>query len=178
VILLVGDHAFDAQFVCDLFEAVRDGSRLLVHERHVEALGKDWARLQGTGEVEVLRSWIHPDTKRPTAISNQRLTQLRDTLLPVQIQGDPVQFQINRTQTSWVIEIINNEGIIKTPTEPMKKDATKAAQVTLKPRVPVSRVTVWGTNDSQPAASPLHVAIPPGETRFVELERFSKKRND
>ncbi|NQV32369.1 MAG: hypothetical protein HQ515_06720, partial [Phycisphaeraceae bacterium] len=100
------------------------------------------------------------------------------TLLPVHIQGDPVQYQINRTQTSWVIEIVNNEGIIKTPTEPMKKDATKIAQVTLTPHTPVTRVTVWGTKNSLPATSPIHLAIPPGETRFVELERFSKERNN
>ena len=173
VILLVGDHAFDPQFVCDLFEALRAGSRLLVHERHVEALGKDWPPLQGSGHVEVLKRWVHPKTQRPAAIPNERLALLRDSLLPVLIEGDPVQYQVNRTQTSWIIEIINNEGIIKKPTEPAKKDATKIAQVTLTPRVPVSHVTVWGTENSRPAASPLHLAIPPGETRFVELECFS-----
>jgi len=56
VLLLVGNHQCDAQFVANLFHALRNGCRLLVHERHVNALGEDFQRLKGTGAVEVLEA--------------------------------------------------------------------------------------------------------------------------
>lgn len=169
VLLLVGDHDFDARFIARLFDALRAGSRLLVHKRHAKALGEDFERLQGTGAVEVLETWKNPATKKPAALSNTRLAQLRDAWLPVRIEGDPVQYQINRTSSGWMVEIVNNEGVIKTPTEAAIVENNKIAHITLTPHIPVASVSLLRSRKSQDLTLPLALSIPPGETRFVVL---------
>ena len=169
VLLLAGDHEFDAQFITRLFDALRAGSRLLVHERHVKKLGEDFKRLQGTGEVEVLEVWRNPATNKPAALSNAHLSRLRDSLLPVRVAGDPVQYQINRTPSGWIIELINNEGVIKTPTEPAIVQKSKIAHVTLTPRIPVSSASLLRSNVTLNLTPSISLSIPPGETRFVAL---------
>ena len=52
-----------------------------------------------TGAIEVLEPWGNPDTKRPAAISRERLRQIERDTLPIGVAGDPVQYQINRNQT-------------------------------------------------------------------------------
>ncbi len=170
VLLLVGDHQFDGQFVARLFDALRGGSRLLVHERHVTALGQDFARLKGTGVVEVLESWQNPATGRPAALSNARLAELRDTWLPVQITGDPVQYQINCTSSAWIVEIVNNAGVIKMPTEPAVIDPNQIAHVTLKARIPISSASLLRSGAKLDVTPSLSLDIPPGETRFIKLD--------
>ncbi len=170
VLLLVGDHGFDAQFITNLFDALRAGSHLLVHERHAEQLGEDFKRLQGTGDVEVLEAWENPATKRPAAISNARLAQLRDTLLPVRVEGDPVQYQVNRTASGWLVEVINNEGVIKKPTEPAVVEEGRSARVTITPRIPVSSATFLLSGEKLKLNPAISLSIPPGESRFVVLQ--------
>jgi len=140
-----------------------------VHRRHVKALGEDFNRLQGTGKVEVLEAWENPATNKPAAISNARLAQLRDTLLPVCVAGDPVQYQVNRSSSGWIVEIINNEGIVKTPTEPAIVEKRKIARVTLTPRIPVSSASLLRSGEKLDAKPLISLSIPPGETRFVAL---------
>jgi len=170
VILLVGDHEFDAQFVCNLFDALRAGSKLLLKQEHAEQLGEDFKRLQGTGDVEVLESWENPDTRRPAAISNTRLTQLRDTLLPFRVEGDPVQYQVNRTASGWIVEIINNEGVIKKPTEPAVVQKDKLAHIVITPQVSVSSATLLRSGDKLEFSPTISLSIPSGETRFVVVQ--------
>lgn len=169
VLLLAGDHEFDAQFVANLFDALRAGRRLLLHERHVKALGADFERLKGTGAVEVLQAWTNPATNRPAAVSNARLAALRDALLPVRVEGDPVQYQVNRTAEGWIVEIVNNDGVIKTPTQAAIVDESKAAHVIVTPCVPVSEASLLRTDEKLSLTPSLSLSIPPGETRFVVL---------
>ena len=103
-------------------------------------------------------------------MSNARLVGLRDQWLPVQVAGDPVQYQVNRTDSAWLIEIINNAGVIKTPTEPAVIDRNKLANVTLTPRIPVSGASLLRSGEKLDLTSPISLAIPPGETRFVKLD--------
>jgi hypothetical protein len=169
VLLLLGDHDFDARFIASLFDALRAGSRLLVHKRHVEQLGEDFERLQGTGDVEVLKAWINPSTKRPAALSNTRLAELRDSLMPVQVEGDPVQHQINHTPSGWIVELVNNEGVIKKPTQPARVENDKTVRVTLTPRVPLSHASLLRSGETLNLTPALSLSIPPGESRFVVL---------
>ena len=169
VILLVGDHEFDAQFVCHLFDALRAGSTLLMKQEHAEQLGDDFKRLQGTGDVEVLEAWENPETNRPAAISNMRLAQLRDTLLPVRVEGDPVQYQVNRTTSGWIVELINNDGIIKKPTERAVVQRDRIAHVVITPQVVVSSATLLRSGEKLEFGPTISLSIPPGETRFVVL---------
>ena len=169
VLLLVGDHEFDAQFITRLFDALRASTRLLVHERHEKQLGDDFKRLQGTGQVDVLEPWKNSATNRPAALSNARLAHLCDTLLPVRVEGDPVQYQVNRTPSGWIIELINNEGVVKRPTEPAIVEKNKIAHVTLTPRVPVASASLLRSGEKLDLIPSISLSIPPGETRFVVL---------
>jgi len=170
VLLLVGDHQFDAQFVANLFGALRTGCHLLVHERHVKALGEDFQRLKGTGAVEVLEAWTNPATDRPAAVSNARLARLRDSLLPVRLEGDAVEYQINRTASGWIVEIVNNRGVAKTPTQPAVVDESQIAHVTLTPRISVSGASLLRSGQPLPLTPSVSLQVPAGETRFVRFD--------
>jgi len=169
VLLLVGDQEFDGQFIIGLFDALRAGSRLLLPQRHAEQLGEDFQRMAGTGNVEVLEAWENPDTNRPAAISNARLAELRDTLLPVRVEGDPVQYQVNRTSSGWIVEIINNAGVTKKPTKPAIVKEDNIARVTVTPQVPVSSASLMRSRQKLDFTPAIALNIPAGKTRFVVL---------
>jgi hypothetical protein len=171
VLLLVGEITFDSDFTCRLFQAVRAGARLLLHPRHAEALGDDLDKLEGTGAVEVLAEWINPATERRSAISNPLLDRLKAEYLPIIVEGDPVQYQINRTKRGWVIELLNNRGVIKHPDQPAVVDPNGSVHVRLTPRMPVRSARRWShTGDVELSSpGPFAIMIDPGESAFVEL---------
>ena len=169
VLLLAGDIDFDPAFVAALSGALQQGSRVLLHPRHRDALGGNFSRLQEAGAVEVLDVWTHPSTKRPAAVSNDRLRHLAEQYLPVSVEGSPVQYQVNRTATGWVVELINNAGVVKKPKEPAMVDAAAVATVKLTPRIALAGAREWRTGQPFAVDTPLEVQIPPGETRFVEM---------
>ena len=119
VIVLAGDIEFDAAFVRALEEALARGRRVLISERHREALGGEFARLAARGSVEVIEPWVNPATGRPAAIGNERLQQLAAEFLPVRVTGDAVQYAVNRTPRGWVVELINNGGVRKHGDQPV-----------------------------------------------------------
>ncbi len=176
-ILLVGDVSFESELVGKLVAAVRAGSQLLLHKRHAHALGSDLARLQESGHVEILESWTNPATGRPAAVSNDRLAQLAEEYLPVAVEGDPVQYQVNRTDRSWVIELVHNGGVSKKPDRPAIIDSHNIARVTLTPRFGLRAATEWRSGKIFPADLPLTIEIPPGRTMFVELVPQSAKES-
>jgi len=171
VILLVGDITFDLELTCRLFLAVRGGSRLLLHPRHAKALGDDFDRLKGTGAVETLAEWINSATGRPAAISNERLARLNADSLPIAVTGNPVQYQINRTSRGWVVELLNNHGIVKRPDQPAVVDPNGLATVQLRPRVPIQSARQWsrGNDVALDPAPAMPITIGPGQSVFVEL---------
>ncbi len=169
VLLLVGDIDFEPGFVGELFHALRRGSKLLLHARHADALGEDFERLKDTGEVEVLEAWTNPVTQRPAAIANGRLAKLVEEYLPVQVTGDPVQYAVNRNRQGWVVEIVNNAGVVKTPTQPANFDPAAVAEVRLRAKVPVVRVKEWRTARDLGTDQTVSLTVPPGGTRFVEF---------
>lgn len=168
-ILMAGDIDFDGQFVAALFDALRAGSTLLLHPRHVEALGDDFDRLKGTGTVEVLDMWENPDTERPSAIANNRLATLVAGLLPLAVEGDPVQYQINRNGAGWVVELVNNNGVIKTKDQPAVIVPEKTATVRLKPGFAFAEARRWTAGDTVALGDDLEITLGPGETVFVEF---------
>jgi hypothetical protein len=168
-ILLAGDHEFDDLFVTSLFEVVRAGSTLLLHPHHAEALGEDLARLQGTGKVEILDVWTNPDTGRPAAIAQERLAALVAAYVPIAVSGDPIEYQINRNGVGWVIELINNAGVIKTRDQPAIVEQDKVARVKLLPKFTFTEARQWTAGDSTVIDTAQDIVVPPGETVFVEF---------
>jgi hypothetical protein len=169
VILLAGDHEFDGLFVKSLFDAVRAGSTLLIHPRHAAALGEDLARLQGTGTVEILEPWTNPDTGKSAAIANERLAALVADHSPITINGDPIQYQINRNGAGWVVELVNNDGVIKTKDQPAIVVPEKVARVRLQPKFAFTKAQQWTAGESVAIDPAQEVIVPPGETVFVEF---------
>lgn len=170
VLLLAGDIEFDSDFALALFNlTLRRGTRLLLLPSHAEGLGPSFYMYEATGNVEVLDEWENPDTGRPAAISNARLKALTEELLPVAVSGDPVQYQINRNATGWVVELVNNEGIIKKKAQPAIVVPEKAIEVTLTPRVPVTSARLWTQQGTEAIDASKPLTIPAGETRFVEF---------
>jgi hypothetical protein len=169
VILLVGDMNFDGRFIDGLRQALCNGSMLLLHKRHAEALGSRLARLAEAGSVEVLPSWTNPATGRPAAISNTRLAQIIVEHMPVVVEGDPIQYQVNRNRQGWVIELVHNGGVIKKPDRAAVVDTESVAHVRLRLRVSVRKARVWGSNQDLPLGPSLALTIPAGRSVFVEL---------
>jgi len=169
VIVLVGDIAFEPEFIEGLRQALHGGVKLLLHERHVRALGNRLSVLQDAGTVEILRPWTNPMTGRPTAISNVRLAQLVTENLPVTVEGDPIQYQINRKRQGWVIELVHNGGVVKKPDQPAVVDPQAVAHVRLRPRVSVLRAREWRSNRELPLGQRMALTVAPGQTLFVEL---------
>lgn len=169
VILLVGDITFESEFIEGLRLTLRSGSRLLLHKRHADALGDRLKQLAEAGSVEVLESWTNPATGRPAAISNDRLAQLVGEHLPLSIEGDAVQYQVNRNRQGWVIELIHNGGVVKKPDQPAIVDPQAVAHVRVRPRVAVREGRMWGSNQQLPLSQAFSVTVPPGQCVFVEL---------
>lgn len=171
ILLLVGDISFDVDFTRQLFQAVHKGSTLLLHPRHVKALSNDFERFKAAGTVEILETWVNPKTNRKAAISNERLALLNTDYLPISVKGDPVQYQINRNKRGWVIELINNDGVIKKPDKPAIINPDKSAKVNLQPRIPVRSAYKWSFQNDIKLSTvwPITITIGPGESVFVEL---------
>ncbi|MFM7101701.1 MAG: hypothetical protein ACKO3N_11085, partial [Verrucomicrobiota bacterium] len=177
-ILLAGEISFTPGLVRELTTAVEAGSRLLVHPRHVAALGEAaWQQLRAAGTVEVVEVWTHPRTGRPAAIPEARLAALAAGLLPVGVAGDPVQYQVNRNDVGWVVELVNNDGVVKTGRTPARVYPEVVARVTLTPRFPAVAAREWvgGQRWATGETAAVTLEIPPGETRFVEFVTSSAR---
>ncbi|MBI3851192.1 MAG: hypothetical protein HY298_13100 [Verrucomicrobia bacterium] len=173
VILLAGDIEFDNSFLGELEKALRRGSRVLLAPRHRKALDKEFARLKQQGDIEVLEPWINPATLRTAAIPEERLRHVVQDALLFEISGDPIQYQINRTRTGWVIELTNNQGVIKKPNQPAVIQTNVVARVTLTPKVPVAAATEWRSHIVHSNVARINVEVGAGKTEFVE---FSDRR--
>lgn len=173
-ILLAGEIEFSPRLIQELTTVLESGSRLLVHPRHVTALGAEgWKRLESAGAVEVIEPWVNPDTGRAAAIPDTRLAKLAAELLPIEVGGDPIQYQINRTDSGWVIELINNDGVVKTGRTPARVYPEVVSHVVLKPRVPIRQAREWITGQQMPGTGTFSITIPPGESRFIEMSTLA-----
>lgn len=169
ILLLAGDIEFDQPFLEELEKSLRRGSQVLMAARHRDALGADFARLAGQGRVEVLAPWTNPRTGRPTAISDLRLRQLTEETSPVSVRGDPIQYQINRTSRGWVVELVNNEGVVKTPEAPAVIDPSARVRVELVPKMKVASANSWRSGQVHRQPGSVRLDIGTGETEFVEF---------
>jgi hypothetical protein len=169
VILLAGDIEFDEEVAAKLERALKQGSTLLLTPAHREALGPRFARLKKLRGVEVLQPWTNPATSRPALISEARLQRLAREALPVEVSGDPIEYQINRTPNGWVVELINNAGVSKKPDQPAITDPSASARVVLRPRIRYASAREWRSNRSYTKLDPLKLEVGPGQSAFVEF---------
>lgn len=148
----------------------RRGSRVLMSERHRKALGAEFGRVASQGEVVVLDSWTNPATGRPAAISDERLRAIAGEFLPIEVTGDSVQYQINRTARGWVVELINNRGVTKFPDRPALVDAGAVARVKLTSRRNGGPGTSWRRPPAEVTDRSVLIDVAPGAVEFVSFE--------
>ena len=169
VLLLVGDIEFNSVFLHTLSRVLRQGTQVLMSAPQHQALASIHPKLARHRRIEVLQPASHPTTGRSTAISDPRLQRLSQQLLPMTLSGDPVQFAVNRTASSWVIELIQNAGVAKTPNQPASIDPSAIAHVTVLPRVRYTSALEWRSGRTFKPSQPLNLQIGPGQTAFLEL---------
>ncbi len=168
-LLLAGDIQFDPAFVRTLETALRGGSRVLVSKRHQESLGSGFARLARLGSMEVLEEWTNPATGRQTAISNARLEKLAEDALPLEVTGNAIQYAVNRTPTGWMVELINNAGVIKQRDQPAVIDPAGIARVRVKCRLPWRSAKEIRSGRTHEPTGAFNVTVGPGAVEFVDF---------
>ena len=127
-------------------------------------------RTPGDQEIyDLLEVGVNPETERPEAISNARLREIEKEYLPIAVEGDPIQYQINRNKAGWVIELVNNDGVVKENIKPAVVYPTVIANVKLTPRFEWDSAREWMTATAL-SVEQLTVEVPPGDTRFVEFK--------
>jgi hypothetical protein len=99
---------------------------------------------------------------------------LASQLLPVEVSGD-VEYMINRLPTSWVVTLINNNGVTKTPRDAPVVDPAGAREVTVTYTggVPAG-FTSWLSDKTVAAATgtsgrSVTMNLPPGELEVIEI---------
>jgi hypothetical protein len=169
VILLAGEMEFDQPFLGALSGALQHGSRVLMSSRQRQALGIAFEGLRKQGSIGVLEQWTNSVTGRSSAISDASLRRIVGELQPIAVTGDKVQYQINRTETGWVVELINNDGVIKTPDQPAKVDSKAVARVRLKPVSRCSSSVEWRSGRTSQTPDQIEVTVGPGSSEFIEF---------
>lgn len=172
-LLLAGDMNFSPFFLFELEKAARAGSRILMHPRHAAAIGEvALNKLRAAGQVSVTSPERHAETERMTAVSTDTLAKLSQELLPIELSGDAIQYQVNRNSKGWVIELINNDGVYKTGDQPAKIYPQATASIRLRPRFRFQSAREWITRTKLKVdkTGGIFLQIPPGETRFVAFE--------
>ncbi|MDG1890041.1 MAG: hypothetical protein P8L18_01925 [Verrucomicrobiota bacterium] len=148
-IMLAGDMTFTRFFLFELSKAASHGSQILLHSRHIKAMGSDaFENLKASGNVTVIHAWKNPQTGHPAAIANQELSRMSNELLPLSIAGDPIQFQVNRNHLGWVLKCINNDGVFKTGDQATKVYPEATAKVKIQPKFKPRLVREWITQNS------------------------------
>ena len=174
-ILLAGDMNFSPFFIRELQKALLAGSECWIHPRHAASLGQERiASWEKQGTLHIIKPPSMPTLSESLAIDGSNLREISQQLMPVALSGDPVQYQVNRNQEGWVVELINNDGVFKTGDQAARVHAEAIAHVMLETK-PGSGITgtpsEWITDRilSRNASGLIPVAIPPGESRFVFL---------
>ena len=169
VLLLAGDIEFDDALVAKLELALQRGSALLLTPAHQEALSPRFDHLMRHRGIEVLPPWANPATGRLALISDSPLQRLARETLPIEVSGDPIQYEINRTTNGWVVELVNNAGVSKKPDQPAITDPRAIARVVLRPRIRCGSAREWQANRSYSKVDTLKLDVGPGQSAFVEF---------
>lgn len=176
IVLLAGDIEFTPETIQTLDAVLRSGSRVMISARHRDALGSRFATLSRRGSLEVLPAWTNPDTGRPAAVPNERLREVVRSVMPVEVEaeGQGVQYQVNRTSTGWVVELIRNRGVAKKPGEPAVVDPAVTTRVRLHARKKFGVIREWRSGTEQRNARDHELTLGPGAVEYVEFRETNR----
>ena len=114
--------------------------------------------------------------ERVTPFSAHMLAHVFSNATPVKVEGD-VEYLINRTDSSWIITLFNNNGVYKPQQGLAQVVRTEAAIATLTVSgKPIRTASEWISDKpldvqrSRPADDSVTVTISPGSIAIVELK--------
>ncbi|MCM3902687.1 MAG: hypothetical protein ND866_13350 [Pyrinomonadaceae bacterium] len=132
----------------------------------VNKLGK------GSVVISALSDLLGTD-ERVTPFAAHMLAHVFSDATPVRVRGD-VEYLINRTSTSWVVTLFNNNGVNKPQQGLAQVDRTAVVRATISiPGQPVRTAIDWITDkplDVNRAQNSVLVTLPPGGIAVVELK--------
>lgn len=135
-----------------------------------------WRR-NGNGLVIVSGTdhWLD-ERNRLLPLAGALLGVLSDAFLPLSLTGD-VQVLLNRTRDSWIVGLINNNGVTKTPTRPAVIHASGARECILrfKDKVMLSFTPRLGDVAWSIQAGGLSARLPPGAVAVIEVKLSGKE---
>lgn len=89
--------------------------------------------------------------------------------VPVEVEGDPTQYAINRTPEGWVIELVSNRGVTKRGGRPAVVDPEGKVRVVLQPRTKCDQAKAWRSGRVHAQPGRLELELGPGAVEFVEF---------
>gem|GEM_PF-2824859 len=117
---------------------------------------------------------IEKDNKAPLTLVSQMLSFLVKETLPVEITGD-IAWQLNRTESGWILVLMNNKGVVKDKFTPEEFDPRKTTDVHVKFKGKIKEITelikdahlqFQRKNDN----SLLELKVLPGDIKVLKFE--------
>ena len=137
ILIPTGDLNFNDTEIARLINYVKKGGVLVLNTAYLNQFPSDFIGIRNIFELITIKEigdgnliiygpdfwldWVFIDI----------LNKLSEIFLPFKIEGGKVEFLINRTPNSWIITIINNEGVLKTPYNPPKIDKSKEKTISI-----------------------------------------------
>lgn len=108
------------------------------------------------------------EDERMTPLAAHLLAHIFADAVPLKISGD-VEYLINRTANSWVVTLLNNNGVFKTQQGMAQVDRSTYVNVTISGKQ-IQRATEW-TNDAvlKPNNGVVSLQVAPGGIAVVEI---------
>jgi hypothetical protein len=184
IIIPTGDITFSTADINRIFDYVNNSGILLLNTAYINqfkstsigninsfdlfsttSIGAGYVITYGPNfNMELIGKWI--------------MNELADIYLPFKISGGDVQYLINRRSDSWILTLINNDGVTKDPRSPPIIDATKEKVVNIKFQGAESILTIndWligslsNSTWIQTSSDTVSVTIPPGEIAVLEFQ--------
>ena len=111
------------------------------------------------------------EDERMTSFAAHMLTHVFADAVPLKVTGD-VEYLINRTSNSWVVTMLNNNGVFKTQQGMAQVDRRAYVNVTITlPSQSIKTATEWTTDTTlNPTKGAISLQIAPGSLAIVELQ--------
>jgi hypothetical protein len=110
------------------------------------------------------------EDERMTPLAAHLLTHIFADAVKLKVSGD-VEYLINRTANSWVVTLLNNNGVFKTQQGMAQVDRSAYVNVTISlSGKQIQRASEWTTDTSlKPNSNTVTIQIAPGGVAIVEV---------
>jgi hypothetical protein len=107
------------------------------------------------------------EDERITPFAAHMLAHVFEDAMPLKVTGD-VEYLVNRTANSWIVTLLNNNGVFKTQQGMAQVD--RSAYVTATIGNQIKSATEWiSDTELKPDKGVVSVQIPPGGVAIVEI---------